>query len=123
MTAVLIFEIVFALLAFAIMAGMAISFFIDVVRKKPLTSKKRHTVLSVALISAACIHGIAATVYASGAHGATYAFGWAAVALLCAAGATMVAPRANRKKSKTTHIVLFFASIACVIAHILIARM
>lgn len=118
----LITEIIFALIALIIMISMAISFIAKKARRGESGAKKSHVVFSAILVSAACIHGIAATIYASGAHGAAYALGWAAVALLCAAGATMAAPRTDRPRPRALHIALFFASMACVIAHAVIAR-
>lgn len=122
MVAVLIVEIVSALVAAGIALYLAIAFLVGCVRTGKPGRPAHHVGLSLVLMATALLHGIAATVYASGAPAAAYMLGWAALVVLVAAGALAAVRRARGVPASSAHIALFFVAMALVAAHAIMAR-
>ena len=85
MILVLVAEIVSALVALALVIALLVQLARSVRAKSPAIasdeSRVRHRMLSAILLVAVIVHGASATIYASGAHPLSYAFGWLALAL------------------------------------------
>ena len=120
MILVLVAEIVSALVALALVIALLV--------KSPAIasdeSRVRHRMLSAILLVAVIVHGASATIYASGAHPLSYAFGWLALALLLASGLCMVpAIRSRLARASTWHSGFFVAAVALIVAHAVAGRL
>ena len=83
-----------------------------------------HVRASVALCAAAAVHGVAATLYGSGASPAAYALGWAGLAAFLASGVCMLGPvRGRLRRPLAWHVGLFVAGVALVAAHAVAGRL
>ena len=85
---------------------------------------KAHRTLGVVLLVCAAIHGIAATIYASGASPMAYAAGWGALALMAASGACAFGPIRKRICNPLRwHISLFLIGTAFFVIHAVAAHL
>ena len=128
MILVLVAEIVSALVALALVIALLVQLAPSVRAKSPAIasdeSRVRHRMLSAILLVAVIVHGASATIYASGAHPLSYAFGWLALALLLASGLCMVpAIRSRLARASTWHSGFFVAAVALIVAHAVAGRL
>lgn len=129
MSPVLIVEIISALVAAAcviIMLARYLSSRFN--RKQPgnacQTKQSMHIVLGIALLASCLVHGISATMYASGAPVLAYVFGWAALVCFVASAWSMLWQASLRLDNPyRLHIILFFAGLVFVVVHAIIGRL
>lgn len=126
MKPVLIAEIVSALIALVALIMLIVLLVQSKGGASPRSSwlQKHHVQLSLVLVAASLIHGICATVYASGANPAAYGFGWAALVMLVASGACMMKPlRAKLSSPTMAHVVCFGIAVVLFVAHVVTGKL
>ena len=130
MTIVLIIEIVSALAACgALLALMAQT--IRLGRKgaeqpagKLDRLRRRHRSIGFVLLAAGIVHGISATIYASGARTETYVMGWVSIVLFALSGVCMAPPvRAHLRHATGAHVFFFVLGFALFIGHAVMGRL
>lgn len=79
---------------------------------------RRHRSIGFVLLAAGIVHGISATIYASGARTEAYVMGWASIVLFALSGVCMAPPvRARLPHAASTHVFLFALGSALFIGH------
>lgn len=129
MTPILLVEIISALVALVCLGALTIRFICVRLNRTQGSGTgrartRRHAAWGVGLVAAAAVHGVSATLYASGAHAGAYACGWAALAcfVLCAVSMTRFA-HLNASESRRTHLGLFIAGVIFFAGHAVAARL
>ena len=85
---------------------------------------RRHRSIGFVLLAAGIVHGISATIYASGARTETYVMGWASIVLFALSGVCMAPPvRARLPHAAGTHVFLFALGFALFIGHAVMGRL
>lgn len=85
---------------------------------------RRHRSIGFVLLAAGIVHGISATIYASGARTETYVMGWASIVLFALSGICMAPPvRARLPHAAGTHVFLFALGFALFIGHAVMGRL
>ncbi len=124
MTPVLIIEIVSALVACVAAGIMFIQFIASKLRGRNRRRPKGHTALSLTLVIAAIIHGIAAMIYGSGAPATAYVLGWIGLVCFVISGLIMLMPmRQKLQNACAWHVVIFLLGIVFIVAHAIAGRM
>lgn len=124
MTPVLITEIVSALVACVAAVVLFVQFITSQLRKQNKRRPKGHTALSLTLVIAAIIHGIAAMIYGSGAPATAYVLGWIGLVCFAISGLIMLMPmRQKLQNARAWHVVIFLLGIIFIVAHAIAGRM
>lgn len=83
-----------------------------------------HRSIGFVLLAAGIVHGISATLYASGARTETYVIGWSSIVLFALSGVCMAPPvRARLPHAAGTHVFLFALGFALFIGHAVMGRL
>lgn len=129
MTPILLVEIISALVGLVCLGALTVRFICVRLNRTQGSGAgreraRRHAAWGVGLVAAAAVHGVSATLCASGAHAGAYACGWAALAcfVLCAVSMTRFA-HLNASKSRRAHLGLFIAGVIFFAGYVVAARL
>lgn len=114
MTPILLVEIISALVGLVCLGALTVRFICVRLNRTQGSGAgreraRRHAAWGVGLVAAAAVHGVSATLHASGSHAGAYACGWAALAcfVLCAVSMTRFAHlNASESRARTLAFLL-----------------
>lgn len=124
MTPILLTEIISALIATSAIAVL----FAQALRSRRASRNSRarlirHRFAGCLLVGAGAVHGVAATVYSSGAHEATYVLGWLSLVLFSASGVSMLSTVRNHlPQAMRVHVICFALGMLCLAGHAIAGR-